>query len=135
MFHTRYVLQAGLLVLALGTSTLAGCKYWPGSGDPTPPPQTVIIDAFTSFPALAGAKCTTNGTDWGVTPLAVPAGSGRSTALTERSGANEWFPSGNLCVLQHTFTNLQPGRWQVWVRDGIASGKCEASFQAGHSTV
>jgi hypothetical protein len=128
----------GLLVLATGVTGASACGGGGGGtgrGN-TPPPTTVSINASTSFPSSGGTKCTDRtGTQWGATPVAVPAGPGKSTSVAETDPPTEWFPTGDRCVMQHSFSGLQPGRWRIWVAAGTASGVCESDLKAGWASV
>jgi hypothetical protein len=133
---------SGLLLGLVGTAlAVSACGLIGGTGGGPPPPQppaptTVSLDVSTSFASSGGVKCVSSTPNqWGVVPLAVAPGAGRSTPLTEEDKPKEWSPSGGRCVMSYRFADLQPGRWRVWVAAGVASGTCEADFKAGTSWV
>jgi hypothetical protein len=129
--------KAGLLFASVAAVVGVGACSPLGGGATQPPkaPTTVTIDVSTSFGSLGAPKCTAGPNQWSATPVAVPAGAGRSTAITETEPFHEFFPTGDQCVLSHRFSDLQPGRWRISVQAGVASGACESDFKAGPAFV
>ncbi|MFB9356769.1 hypothetical protein [Actinoplanes nipponensis] len=130
---TTMVRGAGALTVAAAlTATMGGCWSTQGGSGPPPPPTTATIVLTTSFASGGAVKCTA-GPQWSATPVTVPPkGDGTATAVNVVDDRREFFPSGDRCQVQHTFTSLRPGRWRVSVTSvGDGSGSCETEFPAG----
>lgn len=131
--HLRRV-AAGVMTAAavIGLSSCGGNAG--GVIPPNPAPTTATIYAYTAFTAL-GQWCTADNVVWSATPIAVPAGTGKSTPSSETRNYGRFLPTGGTCSLNYVFPNLQPGKWRLTVVAGSASGACEANFAAGNSRV
>jgi hypothetical protein len=130
MLRGTGVLTVTAAVAAMAIGCGAGGLWGSGSsGTPPPPPTTATVSVTTSFAASGASMCTVNAISWLATPVMVPTkGDGTATAVTAQDKNLSFFPSGDRCKLDHTFSSLRPGTWRITITSGEA---CESSFPAG----
>lgn len=122
--RTAAALASGLVLAA----SLTACNP-----NPDPPANTgngpTGVSATYKYHIAGGSQCSVQSTTWSATPGTLGSGSGGTASQSQSSGPTTWPASGTDCVLNHSFTNLRPGTWQVTIAiDGTIMASCSASL-------